>query len=141
MPKNNNTVFDCSLLELDKHHHKKGNISVVENMNEVPFEIQRIYYLYDIPGGEGRGAHAHKKLHQFLIAASGSFDIILDDSKVKRSITLNRPYIGLLITPGIWRELVNFSSGAICMVLASELYDKEDYIRNYPEFLKFKNNE
>ena len=134
------SVFNCSVLELDKHHHKTGNISVVENGKEVPFDINRIYYLYDIPGGEDRGAHAHKDLKQLIIAASGSFDIILDDGKVKRSITLNRPYIGLLVVPGIWRELINFSSGAICMVLASEVYDEKDYIRDYNEFLDFKNN-
>ncbi len=132
------TVFDCSVIELDKHHHQKGNISVVENNKEVPFDIQRIYYLYDIPGGEDRGSHGHKDLKQLLIAASGSFDVILDDGNVKRTITLNRPYIGLLIVPGIWRELINFSSGAICMVLASHKYDENDYIRDYNEFLKYK---
>jgi hypothetical protein len=133
-----NSVFDCSIIELEKNHHQKGNISVVENNKGVPFSIKRIYYLYDIPGGEDRGAHAHMELKQLIIAASGSFDIILDDAKVKRSITLNRPYIGLLVVPGIWRELINFSSGAICMVLASEVYVEEDYIRNYDEFLKYK---
>ncbi len=131
-------VFNCSVLELDKHHHEKGNISVVENGKEVPFDINRIYYLYDIPGGEDRGAHAHKDLKQLIIAASGSFDIILDDGNVKRSITLNRPYIGLLVVPGIWRELINFSSGAICMVMASHKYNEHDYIRNYDNFLKYK---
>ena len=136
---NKSSVFDCSLLEFDKHHHETGNISVVENGKEVPFDINRIYYLYDIPGGEDRGAHAHKDLKQLIVAASGSFDIILDDCNVKRSITLNRPYIGLLVVPGIWRELINFSSGAICMVLASHKYDESDYIRNYDLFLKYKN--
>ncbi len=135
---NKNSVFDCSVIELDKHHHEKGNISIVENGNEVPFDVNRIYYLYDVPGGEDRGAHAHKELKQLIIAASGSFDIILDDGHVKRSITLNRPYIGLLVVPGIWRELINFSSGSICMVLASHKYDEDDYIRDYNEFLKFK---
>lgn len=134
-------VFNCSVIELDKHHHEKGNISVVENEKEVPFDVNRIYYLYDIPGGEERGAHAHKALKQLIIAASGSFDIILDDGNVKRSVTLNRPYIGLLVVPGIWRELINFSSGAICMVLASHKYDESDYIRNYEEFLKYKKND
>lgn len=134
-------VYDCSVIELAKNHHKKGNISVVENNVEVPFPIKRIYYLYDIPGGEDRGAHSHKELHQLIIAASGSFDIILDDGKVKRSITLNRPYIGLLVVPGIWRELINFSSGAICMVLASEVYEENDYIRDYKEFLNQKKND
>ncbi len=133
------SVFDCSLIELNKHHNRKGNISIVENDLEVPFCVNRVYYLYDIPGGEDRGAHAHIELKQLIIAASGSFDIILDDGKVKRSITLNRPYIGLYIVPGIWRELINFSSGAICMVLASHKYDENDYIRNYNDFKKFKN--
>ena len=133
------SVFDCSVIELAKNHHQKGNISVVENNVEVPFSIKRIYYLYDIPGGEDRGAHAHKELKQLIIAASGSFDIILDDGKVKRRIALNRPYIGLLLVPGIWRELINFSSGAICMVLASEVYDEMDYIRDYNDFLNYRN--
>jgi len=133
-----NSVFDCSIIELAKNHHQKGNISVVENNKGIPFSIKRIYYLYDIPGGEDRGAHAHMELKQLVIAASGSFDIILDDGQVKRSVTLNRPYIGLLVVPGIWRELINFSSGAICMVLASEVYIEGDYIRNYNDFLKFK---
>jgi WxcM-like protein len=137
MPMNKNSVFDCSVLELDKHHHNKGNISIVENKKEVPFDVKRIYYLYDIPGGEDRGAHAHKDLQQLIIAASGSFDIILDDGEVKRSITLNRPYIGLLVVPGIWRELINFSSGSICMVLASHKYDESDYIRDYNEFINY----
>lgn len=134
----NNRVYDCSLIEFDKHEHESGNISIVENNIEIPFGIKRVYYLYDIPGGEDRGAHAHKELQQLIIAASGSFDIIIDDGSIKRTITLNRPYIGLLMVPGIWRELVNFSSGAICMVLASHKYDEKDYIRNYDDFLKFK---
>lgn len=132
------SVFDCSVIELAKNHHQKGNISVVENNKEIPFSVKRIYYLYDIPGGEDRGAHAHLELKQLIIAASGSFDIILDDGKVKRSITLNRPYIGLLVVSGIWRELINFSSGAICMVLASEIYKEADYIRDYNEFINYK---
>jgi hypothetical protein len=132
------SVFDCSVIELAKNHHQKGNISVVENNMEIPFSIKRIYYLYDIPGGEDRGAHAHIELKQLIIAASGSFDVILGDGKVKRSITLNRPYLGLLVVPGIWRELINFSSGAICMVLASEVYSEKDYIRDYNEFVNYK---
>lgn len=132
------TVFNCSLVELNKHEHETGNLSVVENNKEVPFDINRVYYLYDIPGGEDRGAHAHKELNQLIIAASGSFDIVLDDGNVKRSITLNRPYIGLIVVPGIWRELINFSSGAICMVLASHKYDENDYIRDYNEFKRVK---
>jgi len=130
--------YDCCLRELDKHHSIQGNISIVENSKEIPFDIKRVYYLYDIPGGESRGGHAHKGLRQLIVAVSGSFDVIIDDGHVKRSITLNRPYLGLLIIPGIWRELVNFSSGAICMVLASEKYDEADYIRNYDLFLDYK---
>lgn len=136
------SVYDCSIIELDKHHSdRKGNISVVENGDTVPFDVKRVYYLYDVPGGESRGAHAHKNLKQLLIAASGSFTVTLDDGNVKRSFTLNRPYQGLLIVPGIWRELDDFSSGSVCLVLASEKYDAEDYIRDYDEFLKFKSND
>ena len=131
-------VYDCSLIELDKHHSPQGNISIVENSRDVPFDINRVYYLYDIPGGESRGGHAHKELRQLIVAVSGSFDVIIDDGRIKRTVTLNRPYLGLLIIPGIWRELNNFSSGAICMVLASTKFDKEDYIRDYSQFLIYK---
>lgn len=133
-----NTVYDCSLIEIDKHHHHKGNISVVENGITIPFNVKRAYYLYDVPGGESRGGHAHKQLCQLVIAASGSFDVTLDDGIVKRTFSLNRPYQGLLITPGIWRELTNFSSGSVCLVLASRVYEEEDYIREYDTFTKFK---
>lgn len=134
------SVFDCSIIELDKHHsERKGNLSVVENGDTLPFDVKRVYYLYDVPGGESRGAHAHKNLKQLIIAASGSFTVTLDDGKVKRSFTLNRPYQGLLVVPGIWRELDDFSSGSVCLVLASEKYDAEDYIRDYEEFLKYIN--
>lgn len=132
------SVYDCHLIELNKNHRIKGNITVVENYREIPFATERIYYLYDIPGGESRGGHAHKELFQLIVAVSGSFDVILDDGIVKRSFTLNRPFYGLLIVPGIWRELVNFSSGAICLVLASSKYEINDYIREYEEFKKFK---
>ena len=133
-------VYDCTIIELDKHHSdRKGNLTVVQNSETVPFDVKRIYYLYDIPGGESRGSHAHKELSQLIIAASGSFRVTLDDGNVKRSFILNRPYQGLYIKPGIWRDLDDFSSGAICMVLASEIYDKEDYIRNYSDFLTFRN--
>lgn len=134
------SVFDCSMIELDKHHsERKGNLSVVENGDTLPFDVKRVYYLYDVPGGESRGAHAHKNLKQLIIAASGSFTVTLDDGKVKRSFTLNRPYQGLLVVPGIWRELDDFSSGSVCLVLASEKYDAEDYIRDYEKFIGFKN--
>ena len=133
------TVYDCSMVELSQHHSdRKGNISVVENGKTVPFDVKRAYYLYDIPGGEERGAHAHKELHQLIIAASGSFDVTLNDGNVKRTFMLNRPYQGLYVVPGMWRELSSFSSGAVCLVLASEIYDEGDYIRDYEEFLKYK---
>jgi dTDP-4-dehydrorhamnose 3,5-epimerase-like enzyme len=132
------TVNDCEFVELDKNHRIKGNMTVVENGDVIPFDINRIYYLYDVPGGEERGGHAHKELYQFLIAAGGSFDVVLDDGTQKRTITLNRPYQGLKIVPGIWRELKNFSSGSCCLVLASHHYSEEDYIRGYSEFLNSK---
>lgn len=133
-------VFDCGIIELDRHHSaRKGDISVVENGVTIPFDIKRIYYLYDVPGGVSRGGHAHKGLYQLIFAASGSFTVTLDDGKVKRAYTLNRPYQGLLVKPGIWRELDDFSSGSVCLVLASEKYDEADYIRSYEEFLKYRN--
>jgi len=132
------TVYDCSVIEMDKHHSEIGNITVIENDETIPFEVNRVYYLYDVPGGEERGGHAHKELKQLLVAASGSFDVVLNDGNVKRTVTLNRPYHGLLIVPGIWRDLNNFSSGAICLVLASHKYDETDYIRDYDGFLKYK---
>lgn len=134
------TVYDCSIIEIDKHHHKKGNISVIENGITIPFDVKRAYYLYDVPGGESRGGHAHKNLQQLIIAASGSFNVTLDDGNVKRTFTLNRPYQGLLIVPGIWRELDDFSSGSVCLVLASHKYDEQDYIRDYQYFKNFKND-
>lgn len=134
------TVFDCTLIEMDKHHNDdKGNITVVENCKTVPFNIKRAYYLYDVPGGGARGSHAHKELQQLIVAASGSFDVTLDDGNVKRTFSLNRPYQGLLIVPGIWRDLNNFSAGSVCLVLASEKYDESDYIRCYDDFMKWKN--
>ncbi len=131
-------VYECTIIELNKHHAPQGNISVVENNIDIPFEVKRVYYLYDVPGGESRGAHAHKELSQLIIAASGSFTVTLDDGEVKRTFLLNRPYQGLYIVPGIWRTLDDFSSGSVCMVLASHGYDKEDYIRDYDEFLNYK---
>ena len=136
--KQNNTVYDCSIIELNKHHHNKGNISVVENGVTVPFDVKRTYYLYDVPGGEERGGHAHKKLYQLIVAASGSFTVTLNDGRVKRTFLLNRPYQGLLVVPGIWRTLDDFSSGSVCLVLASEKYDESDYLRDYDEFIKYR---
>ena len=134
-----NTVDQCSVLDLDKNHRIKGNITVIENRDIIPFDIQRVYYLYDVPGGEERGGHGHKELSQLIVAASGSFDVVLDDGKNKRTVTLNRPYQGLYVVPGIWRELVNFSSGSNCLVLASHKYDEADYIREYVDYCNFKN--
>lgn len=134
-----NTVHDCKIIQLDRHHSdRKGDICVVENGEILPFDIKRVYYLYDVPGGVERGGHAHKALFQLIVAASGSFSVTLDDGKEKRSFALNRPYQGLLVVPGIWRDLSDFSSGSVCMVLASEKYDAEDYIRNYEEFIAYK---
>ena len=131
------SVYDCSLIELKKIDDVKGNITIVENSDDIPFEVKRVFYLYDIPGGESRGAHAHIECHQFLIAASGSFEVELDDGKIRRLVQLNQPYRGLHIPPGIWASEINFSSGAICLVLASHKYDEADYIRSYEEFLSF----
>ncbi len=132
------TVYDCSVIVLPKIHNRAGNITPIQGNIEAPFDIKRVYYLYDVPGGEERGGHAHKELQQFIIAASGSFDVIIDDGNIKRTIHLNRPYNALHIVPGIWRELTNFSSGSICLVLASRNYDENDYIRDYNEFLELK---
>ncbi len=134
-------VFDCTMVELDKHHSdRKGNLTVVENGLTLPFDVKRVYYLYDVPGGENRGSHAHKELSQLIIAASGSFTVTLDDGQNKRSFFLNRPYQGLYVKPGMWRDLVDFSSGAVCMVLASDVYKTEDYIRDYNSFKEFRNS-
>lgn len=135
---NTQTVFDCQLIYLPKRKNRAGNLTPVHNDIEIPFAIKRVFYLYDVPGGESRGAHAHKKCHQFLTAASGSFEVLLDDGKIKRQVQLNRPDIGLHIPPGIWASEINFSSGAICLVLASECYDAVDYIRSYESFLAYK---
>lgn len=132
------SVYDCSILPLNKIHNRAGNITIVEGQKNIPFDIKRIYYLYDIPGGEDRGGHAHKELRQLIVAASGSFDVMLDDGINKKIVTLNRPNYGLLVVPGIWRELMEFSSGAICLVLASEKYNENDYFRIYLDFIKSK---
>ncbi len=132
-------VYECTMIGLDRHHDgRKGDICVVENGETVPFEVKRAYWLYDIPGGESRGGHAHKGLRQLLVAAGGSFTVTLDDGRVRRTYTLNRPDEGLLVVPGIWRTLDDFSSGAVCLVLASERYDEGDYIRDYGEFIRYK---
>lgn len=137
---NRSSVYDCSVIELNCYSSdRRGNMSVVENGKSLPFDIRRVYYLYDVPGGVERGGHAHRSLYQLIIAVSGSFSVTLDDGHLKRTILLNRPYKGLLIVPGLWRTIEDFSSGAVCMVLASSEYDEEDYIRDYSSFLNLKN--
>jgi hypothetical protein len=132
------TVFNCNVLTLPKMHNRAGNITALNNSVDIPFDVNRVYYLYDVPGGEDRGGHAHKELQQLIVAVSGSFDITIDDGSAKKTVSLNRPYFGLHIIPGIWRDLTNFSSGAICLVLASHKYDANDYIRDYKEFIRIK---
>lgn len=135
---NMTTIQQIQLIDIPKIEERRGNLSVIEN-ETVPFDIKRVYYLYDVPSGAERGGHAHKKLQQFLVALSGSFDVVLNDGMEERIVTLNRPNIGLLLPMGIWRELQNFSSGSVCLVLASEVYDEEDYIRDFDDFQLFKN--
>lgn len=132
------SIFDCSIITLDKNHRVKGNLTAINNFSELPFDVKRVYFLYDVPGGEARGGHAHKELQQLIVAASGSFDLIVDDGKVKRTFHLNRPYQGILMPSGLWRELNNFSCGSICLVLASHKYSEDDYIRQYSDFLNYK---
>ena len=131
------SVFDCSLCQLNRFHDPEGNLTVVSENVHVPFNINRVFYSYDIPGGEDRGAHAHKECHQFIIAASGSFEVVLDDGTNKRTVTLNRPFWGLHVPPGVWASEQGFSSGSICLVLASHGYSEADYIRNYDDFLTY----
>lgn len=133
------SVFDCSLCQLNKMHDPEGNLTYMYENVHVPFPINRVFYSYDIPGGEDRGAHAHKECHQFIIAASGSFEVVLDDGTNKRTVTLNRPFWGLHVPPGIWASEQGFSSGSICLVLASHGYSEDDYIRNYEDYLKYVN--
>ena len=131
------SIFDCSCLHLPKIHNRAGNITPVENDRTSPFKVKRVYFLYDIPSGESRGAHGHKNLESLIVAISGSFDVTIDDGVNKKTIQLNRPNIGLHLVPGMWRDISNFSSGAVCLVLASEVYDQKDYIRTFGGFLKF----
>lgn len=130
------TIADCSVIDLPVIKNRSGNITPIHNNEEVPFAVKRIFYLYDVPGGESRGAHAHRKCHQFLVAASGSFEVLLQDGRSEMIVQLNRPYKGLHIPPMVWASEINFSSGSICLVLASELFDETDYIRSYADYLK-----
>ncbi|MEL1255298.1 FdtA/QdtA family cupin domain-containing protein [Flavobacterium sp. DGU38] len=133
---NKSSFFE--LINLPKIEDPRGNLSFIEN-DIIPFGIKRVYYLYDVPSGAERGGHAHKDQSEFLIALSGSFDVVLNDGKDKKKVTLNRPNIGLLIPTGVWRELYNFSSGSVCLVLASAVFDEDDYIRDFDKFMLFKN--
>ena len=130
------SIHDCKIIQLPKIQDQRGNLTFIESGRHMPFDIRRVYYLYDVPGGAARAAHGHKKLHQLMIAMSGSFDVTLDDGVEKKAFHLNRSYFGLYIPPMMWRDLDNFSSGAVCMVLASEYYDEEDYFREYTDFIQ-----
>ncbi len=130
------SLHDCRIIELPKISDARGNLTFVETGRHVPFEFRRVYYLYDVPGGAERGGHAHKELHQLIVAMSGSFDVVLDDGRERRRFHLNRSYYGLYVCPMIWRELDNFSSGSVTMVLASNLYDEDDYYRDYDQFTR-----
>ena len=132
------SVDQCHLLDLPKISDVRGNLTFLESDNHIPFDVRRVYYLYDVPGGSERGGHCHKTLQQFIVALSGSFDIQLDDGSKKKTFTLNRPYQGLYVCPMIWRELNNFSSGSVCLVLASQKYTENDYVRDYADFAAIK---
>lgn len=134
------TVNDCNIIELPKISERKGAITPIYSGVQVPFEIQRVFYLYDVPGGEGRGAHAHKALHQFIVSVMGAFDVVMDDGIEKKRVRLDRAYFGLHIPPMIWAHEENFSSGGVCLVLASMKYDESDYIRDYDTFMREKKN-
>lgn len=127
---------DCKIIDLPKISEPRGNLTFIEGGRHIPFEIKRVYYLYDVPGGAERGAHGHRSLQQFIVAMSGSFDVVLDDGFDKKTIHMNRSYYGLYVSPMMWRDITNVSSGAVLMVLASEFYDESDYFRDYPQFLE-----
>ncbi len=131
-------IKDCRIITLKKHHHANGNLTAVNNGVELPFELKRTFYIYDVPGGAERGGHSHYTCHEFIIAISGSFDVTVDDGNDKYTFTLNRPNQGLLVAPGIWRTLQNFSSGSVCLALASHHFDEKDYVREYDQFLQLK---
>ena len=130
------SIENCKVINLPKISDPRGNLSFIEGGIHIPFSIERVYYLYDVPGGADRGSHAHKNLHQFIVAMSGSFDVLLKDGKESKRFHLNRSHYGLYVCPMMWRDLDNFSSGSVCMVLASARYDEADYIRDYDQFLE-----
>ena len=142
MEKNNShsvaRINDCRIISLNRHHHDNGNLTVVSNGEELPFDVQRTFYIYDVPGGVERGGHSHHTSQQFIVAISGSFDVTVDDGMDRFTYTLNRPYQGLLVVPGIWNRLHNFSSGSVCLVLNSHHFDEKDYVRDYDKFLELK---
>jgi len=137
---NHTCINDCKIITLNRHHHSNGNLTAVNNGIDLPFNIQRTFYIYDVPGGAERGGHSHYTCNEFIIAISGSFDVTVDDGTDQFTYTLNRPYQGLLVVPGIWRTLQNFSSGSVCLALASHHFDEEDYVRDYDEFLRLKHS-
>lgn len=134
------TIFDCTLIDMGQHHTRRGNLTVAESGRTIPFKIKRVFYIYDVPGGASRGAHAHRIGQQFIVAASGSFSVTVDDGYGKRTFMLSRPSQGLLIPPGIWADLENFSSGSVCLVLASDKYEETEYIRLYSDFINLKHH-
>ena len=137
---NQSSIDDCRIITLNRHHHANGNLTAVNNGIDLPFNIERTFYIYDVPGGAERGGHSHYTCNEFIIAISGSFDVTVDDGNEQLTYTLNRPYQGLLVVPGIWRTLQNFSSGSVCLALASHHFDEDDYVREYHDFIKLKSN-
>jgi hypothetical protein len=135
---NKSSIKDCEIIKLNRNHHANGNLTAVNNGIDLPFNIERTFYIYDVPGGGERGGHSHYTCQEFIIAVSGSFDVTIDDGVQQYTHTLNRPYQGLLVVPGIWRTLKNFSSGSVCLALCSHHFDEDDYVREYDQFLKLK---
>ena len=135
------TVYDCAVIELDRHPSERlGNLSVVQSGDTVPFDVKRVFFIYDVPGGESRGGHAHRAIKEFIVAASGSFTVTLDDGECRRTVLLNHPYRGLVVEPGIWLTLEDFSSGAIALVLTSDHFSHKDHIKDYGEFKRLRDS-
>ena len=136
-----NTEKQARIIDLPKILDRRGNLSIIEEMKNIPFEIKRSFWIYDVPGGETRGGHAYKETQEFIVALSGSFDVVIDDGKIKQTFSLNRSYYGLYVPQMMWRQMINFSTNSLALIVASTEYDANDYIRDYSEFLKAKNNE